>query len=198
MVFRSVLLLPDFLNLITTKLDLNELIIGCKKNDRKAQKAMVDHFGKYLFAISRRYMRDDEESKDVLQDSFVSIFNNIHEFRSDAKALKSWIRQITINSALQRIRKTYRTREVMPENQIDDRNEMPEVYGKMGADEIMVLIDELPPMYAQVFNMHVIDGFTHKDIAQEMGVQESTSRAMLTRAKKMLREKILAIHKKAI
>lgn len=174
------------------------MIIGCKSNDRKAQKALVDHFGKYLFAISRRYMRDDEEAKDVLQDSFVSIFNNIHEFRSDAKALKSWIRQITINSALQRIRKTYRSKEVMPEVQIDDRNEMPEVYAKMGVDEILALIDELPPMYAQVFNMFVIDGYTHKDIAQEMGLQESTSRAMLTRAKKMLREKLYKIHKRAI
>lgn len=174
------------------------MIIGCKSNDRKAQKALVDHFGKYLFAISRRYMRDDEEAKDVLQDSFVSIFNNIHEFRSDAKALKSWIRQITINSALQRIRKTYRSKDVMPEVQIDDRNEMPEVYAKMGVDEILALIDELPPMYAQVFNMFVIDGYTHKDIAQEMGLQESTSRAMLTRAKKMLREKLYKIHKRAI
>lgn len=179
-------------------MDLNELIIGCKDNNRKAQKAFVDHFGKYLFAISRRYMRDDEEAKDVLQDSFVSIFNNIHEFRSDAKALKSWIRQITINSALQRIRKTYRTREVMPENQIDDRDEMPEVYSKMGADDIMALIDKLPPMYAQVFNMYVIDGFTHKDISLELGVQESSSRAILTRAKKMLREKLYELHKKAI
>jgi RNA polymerase sigma-70 factor (ECF subfamily) len=179
-------------------LDLNDLVIGCKNNDRKAQKAFVDHFGKYLFAICRRYMRDDEEAKDVLQDSFVSIFNNISEFRSDALALKSWTRQITINAALQRIRKTYRDKEIMTETMIDDRNEMPDIYGKIGVDEIMTLINELPAMYSQVFNLYVIDGYSHKEISDLIGVQESSSRAMLTRAKKMIRDKIFEIQKMAI
>ncbi|MBK7096210.1 MAG: RNA polymerase sigma factor [Saprospiraceae bacterium] len=179
-------------------MDLNELIIGCKNNDRKAQKAFVDHFSKYLFAISKRYMRDDEEAKDVLQDSFVSIFNNIAEFRSDAQALKSWTRQITINSALQRIRKSYRDKEIMTDTIVDDRNESPEIYGKMGAEEIMVLINQLPQMYSQVFNMYVIDGYSHKEISDMIGVQESSSRAILTRAKKMIRDKIFEIQKMAI
>lgn len=179
-------------------MDLNELIIGCKNDDRRAQKAFVDFFGKYMFAISKRYMRDEEEAKDVLQDAFVSIFQNIGDYRSDATALKAWTRQITINAALQRIRKSYRDKEILTENMVDDRDEMPDVYGKLGAEEVMNLINMLPTMYSQVFNLYVIDGYSHKEISDLIGVQESSSRAILTRAKKMLRDKLFEIKKMAI
>ena len=102
------------------------MIIGCKKNDRKAQKAFVDYFSNYLFGISKRYVRDDEEAKDVLQEAFVQIFFNISDFRSDGSAIKAWSRQITINCALQRIRKTYRSKEVLTDEMHDYDNESPQ------------------------------------------------------------------------
>lgn len=86
----------------------------------------------------------------------------------------------------------------MTETMTDDRNEMPDIYGKIGADEILGLINQLPAMYSQVFNMYVIDGYSHKEISDLLGVQESSSRAMLTRAKKMIRDKIFEIQKMAI
>ncbi len=174
------------------------MIIGCKNNDRRAQKHLVDTFAPYLFAISKRYMRDDQEANDVIQEAFISIFGNIQNFRSEPYAFKAWMRQITINAALQKIRKTYRTKEVMPETIIDDRDEMPEIYGKFNVEDIMKIINELPGIYRQVFNMYVIDGYSHREIGEIIGQKESSSRAILTRAKKILREKIFEIQKMAI
>lgn len=191
--------MAKFLNITTKKtLDLNDVISGCKINDRQSQRAFVDHFAKYLFGVCKRYVWDEEEAKDVVQDSFVAIFNNINDFRSDAASIKAWARQITINAALQRIRKSYRTKEVLLENNIDNRDEMPDIYGKLGVEEIMNLLSQLPQMYNQVFNMYVIDGFSHKEISDTLGMQESSSRAILTRAKKMMRDKIFELQKMAI
>ena len=86
----------------------------------------------------------------------------------------------------------------MPDTMIDDRNEMPDIYGKFDVDDIMKLIDQLPEMYKQVFNMYVIDGYNHREISKVIGLKESSSRAILTRAKKMIREKIFEIQKMAI
>lgn len=179
-------------------MELKDLIIGCKNNDRRAQKNLVDTFAPYLFAVSKRYMRDDHEANDIIQEAFISIFDNIQNFRSEPYALKAWMRQITINTALQKLRKTYRTKEVMPETIIDDRDEMPDIYGKFDVEDIMKIINELPDLYRQVFNMYVIDGYSHREIAKTINQKESSSRALLTRAKKILREKIFEIQKKAI
>jgi len=143
-------------------------------------------------------MRDDHEAKDVTQEAFIAIFKNIQNFRSDSNSIKAWIRQITINTALQKLRKTYRNKEVMPEIMVDDRNSVPEVYSKFEVDEIMKVIRQLPEIYRQVFNMYVIDGYSHKEIAEIIKLKESSSRAILTRAKKMLREKLFELKKMVI
>ena len=86
----------------------------------------------------------------------------------------------------------------MPETIIDDRNEMPEIYQKFDAEDIMKIINQLPDKYRQVFNMYVIDGYSHKEIADEIGLKESSSRALLTRAKLKIKEKLFEIQKMAI
>ncbi len=179
-------------------MEVKDLIIGCKNDDRRSQKALVDTFAPYLFAISKRYMRDESEAKDIIQEAFISIFNNIQNFRSEPYAFKAWMRQITVNTALQKIRKSYRTKEVMPETMMDDRNEMPEIYQKFDVDDIMKIINQLPDKYRQVFNMYVIDGYSHREIGDELGLKESSSRALLTRAKVKIKEKLFEIQKMAI
>lgn len=178
--------------------ELQELIYACQNNDRKAQKLLMETFAPYLFAISKRYMRDEQEAKDVLQDAFVSIYGNIRDYKSEAGAFKSWIRRITVNAALQRLRKTYRKREVMPETIHDDRTETPEIYDKFNADDIMKMINKLPDMYREVFNLYVIEGYKHKEIAQMLKMKESSSRAVLARAKKQIREQLSNFEKVAI
>lgn len=174
------------------------MIAGCQKNDRKAQKLLMESFAPYLFAISRRYMRDDHEAQDVLQDAFISIYANIKEYKSEAGAFKSWIRRITVNAALQKLRKTYRKREVLPEIIEDDRTSIPDIYEKFNADDLMAIINKLPDMYREVFNLYVIEGYRHKDIGKMLKIKESSSRAVLARAKKQIRDKLLKFEKVAI
>jgi RNA polymerase sigma-70 factor (ECF subfamily) len=178
--------------------ELQQLINACQNNDRKAQKLLMETFAPYLFAISKRYMRDEQEAKDVLQDAFVSIYGNINEYKSEAGAFKSWIRRITVNAALQKLRKTYRKREVMTETIHDDRSVVPDVYDKFNADDLMGVINKLPDMYREVFNLYVIEGFKHKEIAEMMNMQESSSRAVLARAKKQIRDQLSNFEKVAI
>ncbi len=143
-------------------------------------------------------MRDEHCAQDVVQEAFILIFKNIKQFRSEPYAFKAWIRQITINASLEKLRRAYRKKEIMTENYVDDREEMPEIYGKFGQDDILRIINDLPVRHRQVFNMFVIDGYSHKEIAEKIGIQESSSRAILTRAKVKMRKKILEIQKMAI
>ena len=96
---------------------------------------LMETFAPYLFSISRRYTRDEQEAKDVLQDAFISIYGNIQNYKSEAGAFKSWIRRITVNAALQKLRKTYRKKEIMPEVIHDDRSVSPEIYEKFNAND---------------------------------------------------------------
>jgi RNA polymerase sigma factor (sigma-70 family) len=164
----------------------------------RLKKLLMETFAPYLFAISKRYMRDDQEAKDVIQDAFVSIYGNIKDYKSEAGAFKSWIRRITVNAALQKLRKTYRKREIMPETMHDDRTVVPEIYEKFNADDLMGVINKLPEMYREVFNLYVIEGYKHKEIAAMLNMQESSSRAVLARAKKQIREQLLNFEKVAI
>ena len=143
-------------------------------------------------------MRDDQEAKDVLQDAFISIYGNIKDYKSEAGAFKSWIRRITVNAALQRLRKTYRKREIMPETMHDDRTIVPDVYEKFNADDLMLIINKLPDIYREVFNLYVIEGYKHKEIANMLQMKESSSRAVLARAKKQIRDHLLKFEKVAI
>ena len=158
----------------------------------------METFAPYLFSISRRYMRDDQEAKDVLQDAFISIYGNIKDYKSEAGAFKAWIRRITVNAALQKLRKTYRKREILPDTIQDDRSEVPDVYDKFNTDDLMAVINKLPDMYREVFNLYVIEGYRHKDIGKMLGIKESSSRAVLARSKKQIREQLLKFEKVAI
>jgi len=178
--------------------ELQKLIYACQKDDREAQKVLMDTFAPYLFAICKRYMRDEHEAKDVLQEAFIAIYGNIKNYKSEAGAFKSWIRKITVNSALQKLRKTYRKREVMPEVIEDSRTMIPDVYEKFNVEDLMLIINKLPDMYKQVFNLYVIEGYKHKEIGKLLNIKDSSSRAVLARAKKQIREHLVKFEKVAI
>ena len=179
-------------------MELQQMIYACQKEDRKAQKLLMDTFAPYLFSISKRYTRDEQEAMDVLQDAFISIYAHIREYKSEAGAFKSWIRRITVNAALQKLRKTYRKKEILPDVIHDDRVSTPDVYDKFNADDLMDIIHKLPDVYREVFNLYVIEGFKHKEIAETLGVKESSSRSILARARQLIRDELVKYEKVAI
>lgn len=176
-------------------MDFNNLISRCKQNDRRAQKSLVDAYAPFLFSISLRYMRDADEAKDNVQETYISIFKNLEQFKEGEVSFKAWIKKICVNNALQKFRKKSYTNEFYPDELPDSNMEMPSVYAKLGADELMEVIMDLPDLYRQVFCLYVIEDYSHKEIGEKMNMKESSSRSALTRAKKMIKEKLWQLQK---
>ena len=176
-------------------MDFKDLIQRCKQNDRRAQKSMVDTYAPFLFAISVRYMKDHDAAQDIVQETFISVFAHLHQFKEAEPSFKGWIKRICINNALQKFRKKGYQNESYPEELPDTRASLPEVYSKLNADDLMELIGTLPDNYRQVFCLYVIEDYSHKEISEMLGMKESTSRSTLTRAKNMIKEKIWQLQK---
>lgn len=140
-------------------------------------------------------MRDHEEAKDMLQETLISIFKNLHQFSDSEPAFRAWIKRIAVNNCLQKFRKKSYTHEVYPDEMPDKNMTMPDVYSKLGTDELMKIINSLPDMYRAVFSLYVIEDYSHAEIAEKLDMAESSSRSALTRAKKMLKQKLWELQK---
>ena len=170
-------------------LAIEQLIESCIKRDRKSQKQFYLLTCDRLMNISRRYTSDVNDAKDVLQNAYVNIFKNLHTFDLERGELDSWLCKIVINEALQLLRKK-KNLMIKEERtqQVFASVSAPEVVSRLHAEDLMLLINRLPAGYRIVFNMSVVEGYSHKEIAEQLGINESTSRSQLTRAKKMLRD----------
>lgn len=150
-----------------------------------------------MLTVCRRYARHSMEAEDMMQDAFIKVFGNIDRFRSEG-SLEGWIRRIMVNTALKHYRKSSFKKELIGTENVQENSAPPTVYSAIGEEEILTLIAALPDGYRVVFNLYVIEGFSHREIAQELGIQESTSRSQLVKARKMLQQQIVKLHKSAI
>jgi len=168
---------------------VQEIIKGCIKNDAKYQRLLVVNYSPMLLTVSRRYTPISADAEDVLQDAFIKIFGAIRQFDSNKGKLETWMRTIVINTALKRLNKKCFTHERSVE-QFDEIQMHPSVYGHLQAEDVMALINTLPDGYRQVFNLAVVEGYPHKEIAKLLDIAEATSRSNLSKAKKLLRTKL--------
>lgn len=162
------------------------LLKGCKKGKRKYQEMLYKQFYAYVMSICLRYSYSREEAGEILNDSFMKIFENIKNYNADY-SFKSWIRRIIINTAIDYLRKERKHKLCI---EIDDTNQDfcdENVIDDLNVEEILKLLNELPDMYRTTFNLFEMEGYSHKEIAEILDISESTSRSNLTRAKKMLR-----------
>ncbi len=174
-----------------------QLIEGCKKRLPKYQKGVFDRYAGKMLAVCRRYARHEMEAEDMMQDGFVKVFRYIDTF-GDKGSFEGWVRRIMVNTALKHCSKSSFKKETigvetMPENSIN-----PEVFAKIGTDELMNLIQSLPTGYRIVFNLYAIEGFSHKEIAENLGIGESTSRSQLVKARRILKQKVEELGKIAV
>jgi len=168
-------------------MSLKQLINGCKQNDRKAQSEIYQLFAGKLFGLCLKYSRNYQEAQDNLHNGFLTVFNKIEQYKFKG-SFEGWLKRIIINTALQ----TYREKNVLnlvseeiPEEidiEIDDEN--------ISLDYLLELIQGLPTRYRLVFNLYVLDGYPHKEIASMLSISEGTSKSNLSRAKVILRNKI--------
>lgn len=169
-------------------MSLNQLIQKCKKKDAKAQSELYHLFSGKLFSICLKYSRNYNEAEDNLQDSFLTIFNKIGQYK-ETGSFEGWLKRITINTALQKYRADKGVLDLVNDGVIADED----VYvddSPVPIDFLLKIIQELPDRYRLVFNLYVLDGYSHQDIANMLGTSIGTSKSNLSRAKQILKEQI--------
>jgi len=167
-------------NLAITEKDLLD---GCLKGDNSCQKALYEQYKVSLFRVCLRYAKDRMEAEDMLQDGFIKIFTDLHQFKSQG-ALGGWMRRVMVNAALQHIRKNKKFQHETDLEHIKNDHQTGEVAtSNLNAQALTKLIQQLPVGYRTVFNLYVIDGFQHKEIAIKLNITENTSKSQLSKAK---------------
>jgi len=163
----------------------------CLKGDRKAQKALFDKFAPLMLAVCRRYVRRMEEAEEVLSNGFIKVFDKLKDFE-DKGSFEGWIRRIMVNEALNHLR---RGQSMFIEVEISEFDSEEVMFSdQLDAQHLMMLIDQLPIGYRTVFNLYAIEGYKHDEIAEMLGISSNTSKSQLSKARKMLQQKVLDLN----
>ncbi len=171
-----------------------EILEGCLKNNKIAQYELYKKYSSRLFGLCVRYVPDKDNAADVLQESFIKIFESISKFRNEG-SFEGWMKRITVNTALNYLKKyKYQYDEVNIENTTDEPFTENDVFSKIGKDDILKLLQELPEGKRVVFNLYVFEGYNHKEIGTLLNITESTSKTQFSKAKKMLQDKITNLY----
>ncbi len=169
---------------------IEKLIKGCRNLDRKAQREMVNLLSPFLYSICRRYTENHHDAKDIMQDSLILIFNNIGKCKSNEESgFKSWCAKIAVNTALAKRRKKSYTMEERSSNDLN-YNVSPKIHSRLHVEDILGLLQLLPEKQRNVFNLIVMDGFSHKEAASLLEIEESSSRTFLVRAREKMQQLI--------
>tara|TARA_R110002049_G_scaffold307520_1_gene508222 strand:+ start:33260 stop:33811 length:552 start_codon:yes stop_codon:yes gene_type:complete len=168
-------------------LSLNQLIENCKNNDTKAQGELYKLFSSKLFSICLKYSRNYAEAEDNLQDAFLTIFSKIEQYKHKG-SFEGWIKRITVNTVMQRYRKE-KVFEIVNED-IAEEVVVEIEEDTISMDFLLQSIQQLPDRYRLVFNLYVLDGYSHKEIAEMLTINIGTSKSNLARARQQLKETI--------
>ncbi len=164
-----------------------------KENDSKAQKVFYEQLAPKMYGICLRFALINEDADDILQDGFIRVFRHIKDFRGEG-SLEGWVRRTIVNTAInyykKKIKQGINTDLDFVKGKVKEQNNIVE---KMSADELLVMINQLPPGYRMVFNLNVIEGYTHKEIGKILEISENTSKSQLSRARASLQKKIFSI-----
>lgn len=173
-----------------------ELITYCLENNAAYQRQLVQKYSSTLFAICLRYCKSREDAKDCLQESWITIFKNIKKYEF-LGSFEGWIKRITVNCALQQYRKKdlIKRTESVAATPLQDVE--PGVISELNTQEILDLLKQLPDIKRIVFTMYVVEGYSHAEISELVGIAESSSRSILTRTRQELK-KIIRSYDKAI
>lgn len=168
-------------------MSLEQLINLCTKRDSRAQEQIYRLYESKLYSVCLKYSRNKQEAEDNLQDSFLTIFDKMHQFNFNG-SFEGWMKRIAINTVLQKYRKEG-VFEIIKDD-IEDDVELSVEEDGVTLDFLLKIIQELPDRYRLTFNLYVIDGYSHKEIASMLKINEGTSKSNLSRAKMILKAKI--------
>jgi RNA polymerase sigma factor (sigma-70 family) len=180
---------------LAEKLDI--LLKECKRGKSRSQEELYRRFASAMYGLCLQYASNEEDAQDIMQEGFIKVFAKLDQVKNPA-ALPGWIRRVMINTALEKYRSQVilqRVDEVREEHHEEAGNE---ALDKLSCDELMGLIQTLTPRYRVVFNLYAIEGFTHQEISEELGISIGTSKSNLSRARGVLQEKIKTMYGSAI
>jgi len=171
-------------------MDTKQLIVGCQKNELKAQQQLYELYSAKVFSVCLKYSKNYEEAQDNLQEGFLLVFEKIHKY-SFQGSLEGWIKRVVINYILQQYRNSTKFFELIDNVAIKEESEELETSDQdYSIDFLLKIIQELPDKYRLVFSLYVLDDYSHKEIAEMLAISEGTSKSNLSRAKVLLKKKI--------
>ncbi|MBA4321230.1 MAG: RNA polymerase subunit sigma-70 [Odoribacter sp.] len=171
--------------------DIKNIIKGCLDGNRRDQELLYRRHSAKLFAVCLRYSGNDEEARDILQEGFIKIFEHLFKYKHEG-SFEGWMRKIVVNTALEKFRNRHHLFRVddidtIAEPEADPDNED---YSGLEAIDLLYIIRELPPKYRMVFNLYAIEGYSHKEIGNILGISEGTSKSNLSRARVILQRRV--------
>ncbi|MCM4155056.1 sigma-70 family RNA polymerase sigma factor [Gramella sp. AN32] len=169
-------------------MSLNKLIRQCREENRNAQEQLYRLYSAKLFGLCLKYSNNRQEAEDNLQDGFLTIFAKISQFKNEG-SFEGWMKRVIINTALQKHREQ-KVYAISHENLLEANDEVELDSEEISLDYLLLCVQSLPERYRQVFNLYVLDGFSHREIAKALNISEGTSKSNLSRARLVLKEKI--------
>lgn len=170
----------------------HDLIKGCRRGDGAAQRELYELFSSRMYALCYRYVRNAMEAEDIMVTAFMKVFERIDQFKGEG-SFEGWIRRIMVNESLTHLRKS-RNMYLETDLELADREPHYDQHERhLEAEDLLNMIRELPAGYRAVFNMYAIDGYSHKEIAEHLGITESTSKSQLNRARAYLQRMLLQL-----
>lgn len=166
-----------------------QLIEGCLKEDRRFQKELYERYASSLYAVCFRYCKNREEAQDVLHEGFIKAIKNLHKFEGKG-SFEGWLRRIMVNTSLELFRKNKHLSVVEDIENADEHSIESKALENMSANELLQLVNALPAGFKVVFNLYAIEGFSHKEIADQLGISVGTSKSQLSRARVSLQNMI--------
>lgn len=167
-------------------MNISTVIAGCKKNDRKCQKYLYQTYGPKFLSISRRYMKTEMDAEDAVVQGFYKIYSKIEQYSGEGN-FEGWMRRVIVNECLMMLRKKTNFIMQVEINNIEVEDPVT-VEDDLAYEELLKVLDLLPTGYRTVFNLYVIEGFKHREIAEKLNISINTSKSQLILAKKRLRE----------
>ena len=167
----------------------SDLIKGCLENDRRMQQELYNRFAPKMYGVCLRYTGNADDAQDVLQDGFVKVFRKLDSFRSEG-SFEGWIRRVFVNTAIEHFRRKHYMQPVTEREENTLESKTLTALDGLSEKDILKLVQQLAPGYRAVFNLYVVEGYSHKEIADMLDISEGTSKSQLSRAKVILQDMI--------
>lgn len=167
----------------------SELIRQCKRQDRRAQKLLYEQQAPIMLTVCRRYINDSDMAEEIMLSGFVKVFGKMDQFKGDG-SFQGWIRRIMVTTCLEWIRNNKKLYKEVDLDEINPAIDFETADQSLEADDLMQMIEELPQGYRTIFNLYAIEGYNHKEIAEQLEISVNTSKSQLSRARSLLQKKL--------